>query len=122
MWSDLPNQPSQVTYILVFDPLYSRDWSEPLLTLLALMLPLVCRAKESAALVLLLVSACNVVVAVMTGAVGAEERGADELPQATSKVARPNRVARLKACRTRLDFTDDYSVAATQKTTQESRL
>jgi hypothetical protein len=51
----------------------------------------------------------------MTGAVGAEERGADELPQATSKVARPNRVARLKACRTRLDFTDNYSVAATQK-------
>src|SRR5215472_2409855 len=71
MWSCLPNQPSQVTYILVFDPPARRDRSGSLLTLLAPTLPFVCRAKESAALVLLPVSACSVVVGAGTGLVGA---------------------------------------------------
>src|SRR6266702_5028393 len=91
MWSCLPNQPSHVTYILVFDPPGSRDRSGSLLTLPAPTLPFVWRAKESAALVLLAVSACSVVVAPETGFVGPD--GADELffpppPQAISHMAR----------------------------------
>jgi len=91
MWSGLPNQPIHVTYILVFDPSWSRDRSGSLLTLPAPTLPFVCRAKESAALVLLPVSACSVVVAAGTGLVG--PGGADELlppppPQAVSDKAR----------------------------------
>jgi hypothetical protein len=77
MWSCLPNQPSHVTYILVFDPPGIRDRSGSLLTLLAPTLPFVCRAKESAALVLLAVSACSVVVGDGSGFVGAG--GGDEL-------------------------------------------
>src|SRR5947207_7202625 len=87
MWSGLPNQPSHVTYILVFDPPGSRDRRGSLLTLPAPMLPFVCGANESAALVLLAVSACSVVVAPGTGFVGAD--GPDEFfaappPQAIS--------------------------------------
>src|SRR5947209_18736837 len=63
MWSCLPNQPSHVTYILVFDSPGSRDLRGSLLTLPAPALPLVCRTNESAALVLLPVSACSVVAA-----------------------------------------------------------
>src|SRR5579864_7249075 len=114
MWSDLPNQPIQATYILVLDPLYSRDWRGALLTLLAPTLPLVCRAKESAALVLLLISACKVVVAVETGALGGREAGVDEFPQATSKLSSPATTARPKVCTTHLDFTANFSLTATE--------
>jgi hypothetical protein len=62
-----------------------------------------------------MVSACNVVVAVKTGAVGGGEAGVDEFPQATSKVASPAAMARLKVFRTRLDFTANYSVTATEE-------
>jgi hypothetical protein len=56
--------------------------------------------------VLLLVSACNVVVGVKTGGVGAgETTGVDERPQPTSKAVTPTMVARLKVCRALLDFT-----------------
>jgi hypothetical protein len=74
MWSGRPNQPSQVTYILVFDPLYSRDRIGSLLTLAAPTLPFVCWTKESAALVLLPVSACRLVVVAgseLVGGIGA---------------------------------------------------
>src|SRR5438067_13781915 len=91
MWSCLPNQPNQVTNILVFDPPESRDRSGSLLEFPAPRLPLVCRAKESAVLGLLPVSACSVVVGPGAGFVG--PGGPDEVffpppPQAVSDHAK----------------------------------
>jgi hypothetical protein len=72
--------------------------------------------KESAALVLLPVSACNVVVAVKPPLVGVEELDFDEFPQAAGKMVDPSRRTRLKTRQNRPDFTGN-SVAATEKTT-----
>src|SRR6185437_7571800 len=75
MCPDPPNQATMCAKIFVVDPGYSKDLREALLTLPAFVLPFVCATKESAALVLLPVSAMKVVVGVNVGLAGGGEGG-----------------------------------------------
>src|SRR5438094_2384779 len=96
MWLDPPNQPTRCAKICVVEPEYSSERIGSLLTFAAPALPLVACAKESAALVLLPVSAASVVVGLIDVDVGGW--GAGSLPPPPAPP--PPHPARAKIMRT----------------------